>query len=175
MQSGVYVNSFAAIEQFRASFCAFRDESTQALLTVMAEADRFLLWLKHDQLGLWKQEIRRREEQLAEAKADLHRCLAATIDPHRTPSCYQEKKLVAKAKWQFEEAESKLAAVRRWIPLIEQAIFEFRSRTEPLATTLASDFPRALGELDQALGRLAAYLAVATPNTGGLIDGDGST
>lgn len=162
-QPGAFVTSLDALERFRAALCAFQHEGTQALSSVQTEARRFAEWLKHDQLAYWRQEIRRREDLVAEAKGDLHRCLSATIDPRRTPSCLQEKKLLAIAKRRLEEAEAALASVRRWIPIVEQELFEFHARVEPLATSLANGVPRALADLDGSLARLAAYLETEAP------------
>src|SRR6478672_2897055 len=99
------VNSISALERFRAALAQFSDESTQGLSTVDTQLRRFRDWLEHDQLKYWKHQIRVREDRVAEAKSDLHRCLAATIDPHRTPSCYQEKKLLEQAKRSLADAE----------------------------------------------------------------------
>lgn len=162
MNPGVHVNSLAALDRFRAALCAFHHEASQALSSIQSEVQGFVEWLKHDQLAYWKHEIRKRGEQVAEAKADLHRCLAATIDPHRTPSCYQEKKLLVRAKQRLDEAESRLAAVRRWIPIIEQAVFEYQARAEPLATSLAAGIPRALGDLDRSVDQIVAYLELSS-------------
>lgn len=163
MNPGVHVQSVAAIEQFRSATVSFQHESVQALGSVEAELRRFLQWLKFDQAQYWKHESRRSEERVAEAKNDLHRCQNATIDPHRTPSCLQEKKVLAAAKRRLEIAEERLTAVRRWIPIVEQAAFEYLSAVEPLSTTLAAGIPRALADLDRALSTIEAYLAVAPP------------
>lgn len=163
MNRAANVESLESIEHFRAALTLFRHETDQALGTIRSELGRFVDWLEHDQLGYWKQEIRVREERLAEAKADLHRCLAATIDPHRTPSCYQEKKVVESCKRRFEEAEHKLARVRRWIPIVRQAAFEYTARAEPLSSALVSELPAAAAFLDRCLDRLSAYQEVALP------------
>lgn len=165
MNQGMYVQSTAAIDGVRAALVAFQTEASQGLASALNEARRFADWLKHEQLAYWKHELRRREELVAEAKSDLHRCLSATIDPRRTPSCLQEKKLLAAAKRRLEEAEQKLAAVRRWIPLIDQAITEFTARCEPLSTYLTSGVANSLAELDRSLAQIAAYLAAAPPRS----------
>jgi len=163
MQGSAQVQSLAAIDAFRAALAHFGDEAGQALSNLRMDVQRFVEWLEHDQLIHWQHEIRRREERVAEAKNDLHRCLSATIDPRRTPSCYQEKKVLAAAKARLEEAEEKLAAVRRWIPQVQQAVFQFLARTQPLADALASDLPSAIAHLRAIVGRLEEYLAVEPP------------
>src|SRR5262249_3576908 len=150
--------SLAAIDTFRAALADFGDEAGQALSNLQMDVQRFVEWLEHDQLIHWQHEIRRREERVAEAKNDLHRRLSSTIDPRHTPSCYQEKKILAAAKVRLEEAETKLAAVRRWIPQVQQAAFQFHARMQPLADALASDVPSAIAHLRVIVGRLEDYL-----------------
>jgi hypothetical protein len=157
------VQSIEALEQFRAALSIFTEQAGQSLATVRADAERFLNWLGHDRLKYWQHQIRVRDEQLAEAKSDLHRCLAATIDPHRTPSCHQEKKLVALAKRRLEEAEEKLAAVKRRASLVEEAILDFHAHAEPLAGALLSDLPQAVAHMDRLIARLIEYAQLAPP------------
>lgn len=157
------VRSLDALEEFRGALSMFRHEADQALGTIRSELGRFVDWLEHDQLAHWKEQIRRRENRVAEAKNDLHRCLAATIDPHRTPSCYQEKKALDAAQRRLEEAEHKLARVRHWIPIVRQAAFEYCARSEPLASTLASQLPAASAFLNRSVERIMAYQNLAMP------------
>jgi hypothetical protein len=163
MGSSAHVKSIEAIEQFRAGLGQFGDEVGQALATIRADVQRFVQWLEHDQLSHWQHEIRVREERVAEAKGDLHRCLSATIDPRRTPSCLQEKKVLEAAKRRLEEAQQKLIAVRRWIPIVRQAAFDYSMRAEPLAGAIAGDLPRANAFLLRSLERLEAYLDLKPP------------
>ncbi len=120
-------------------------------------------------MKFWRAEIRHREQHVADAKADLHRCLSATIDPHRTPSCYQEKKVLDAAKKRLRDAEDKLAAVRRWIPVVRQAVVEYRMKVEPLGSALSGDLPAAMGFLDASVRRLEEYLSIAPPS-GGVVE-----
>jgi len=156
------VQSIEGLEQFRAALCIFTDQAGQSLATVRADAERFLNWLG-EQFKYWQRQIRVRDEQLAEAKSDLHRCLSATVDAHHVPSCHQEKKLVALAKRRLEEAEEKLAAVKRWTTIVEAAILDFQAHSEPLAGALVSDMPKALAEMDRSIARLIEYIQLAPP------------
>jgi hypothetical protein len=166
MNRSAQVNSIDAIDQFRAAFGIFGDEVNQVLSAIRSDLQRFLSWLEHDQLGHWQREIRVRDERVAEAKNELHRCLSATIDPNRTPSCLQEKKLLAIAKQRLEEAERKLAAVRHWIVAVRQAVVDYHARAEPLASAAASDVPKAMAELQRTVSRLTSYIEVAPPSSG---------
>ena len=164
MNRTAQVHSIEAIDQFRGALGVFGDEVGQALSAIRTDLQRFQNWLEHDQLTYWQHQIRVREERVAEAKNDLHRCLSATIDPNRTPSCLQEKKLLANAKARLEEGERKLAAVRHWIQVVRQSIVDYHARAEPLSTVAAADIPRAQAELARTVARLTAYLDVAPPS-----------
>lgn len=165
MSGPAYVRSIDALVELRAAMAAFRDEAGQALADVRAELQRFDEWLEHDQLRYWKHQIRAREDQVVEAKLNLSRCLAATLDPERTPSCHDEKKQVAAAKRRLAEAEEKLLAVRRWIRDVRQAAIDYQARVEPLGGALEVDVPRAMGQLDRLVLRLEEYLSTSVPAT----------
>jgi hypothetical protein len=165
MSSGARVQSIDALERFRAALGVFREEAGVALGEVSAELTRFVDWLEHDQLDYWKHELRRREDLVVEARLDLSRCLSATLDPERTPSCHDEKKRLQRAKERVVAAEGRLAAVRHWIGQVRHAVIEYRGRTEGLATALESDLPQAAAHLDRLMARVGDYLSVAVPTS----------
>ncbi|HVU88926.1 MAG TPA: hypothetical protein VHD36_16500 [Pirellulales bacterium] len=164
MRPGAHVKSIEALAAFRAALSLFQNEAEQALASIQAEIQDFVEWLEIDMMKFWRAEIRNREQHVADAKADLHRCLSATIDPHRTPSCYQEKKVLDAAKKRLREAEDKLAVVRRWIPVVRQAVVEYRMKVQPLDSALSGDTPVAMGFLDASVRRLEEYLSIAPPS-----------
>ncbi|HEY2841950.1 MAG TPA: hypothetical protein VGJ26_22515 [Pirellulales bacterium] len=164
MSGAANVHSIEALDRFRAALVSFGEGADLSLTMIRMELDRFVDWLEHDQLKYWQHEIRLREDRVGEAKTDLHRCLAATIDAGRTPSCYQEKKALELAKRRLEEAQEKLAAVRRWIPPVRQAVLEYRMRAEPLASALLGDVPKAVLLLQRLTAQLASYLELSAPN-----------
>jgi len=160
MSSGARVQSVDALERFRAALGVFREEAGVTLGEVAAELTRFSDWLEHDQLDYWKHELRRREDQVVEARLDLSRCLSATLDPQRTPSCHDEKKRLQRAKERVVAAETRLGAVRHWIGQVRQAVIEYRGRTEALAAALESDIPVAAAQLDRLMARIDDYLSI---------------
>jgi hypothetical protein len=169
MRPGANVKSIEALTGFRAALAVFDDGAGQALSSIHSEIQDFVEWLEIDMMKFWRAEIRNREQHVVDAKADLHRCLSATVDAHRTPSCYQEKKILDAAKKRLREAEDKLAVVRRWIPVVRQAVVEYRMKVQPLETALSGDLPAAMGFLDASVRRLEEYLSVAPPS-GAVLD-----
>lgn len=163
MSPSAHVKSSDAIDRFRAAVAQFSDESAQALDEIRMEVDRFLEWLEFEQAAFWKDEVRRCEAKVAEAKVDLLRARAATIDPEHTPSCLQEQKVLESAKRRLSQTEDKLKLVRTWIPAIRQAVQDYRTQIAPFANALTYELPRATTQLRQLASRIADYVSVAVP------------
>ncbi len=163
MSHTAHVRSIAAVERFRGALVRFSEESTQALDEVRMELERFVAWLEDEQSAYWRGEVRRGEARVAEAKVDLHRARAATIDPEHTPTCLQEQKALDVAKRRLAFAEEKLTAVKRWIPAIRQAVQDYQSQSAPLVNALLYDVPRGVTFLKQLVSRLDDYVAVSAP------------
>jgi hypothetical protein len=163
MSETAQVRSIDSVERFRAAFARFGEESSQALDEIRMELDRFVEWLEQDQVGYWKNEVRRAEAKVAEAKVDLHRARSATIDPEHTPSCLQEQKVLDTAKRRLLANEEKLQVVKRWIPTLRLAVQDYQTQIAPLVNYLTYEHPRGLNFLRQLVGRLEDYLAVAPP------------
>jgi hypothetical protein len=170
MRPGVHVKSIEALEAFRAALYIFGEEAEQSLSSIQLEADKFLSWLEEDQIKYWRDEVRLREEIVNEAKTELHRCLQATVDAYRTPSCHHEKKVLDAAKKKLHLAEDKLTLVRRWIPKVKQAVNEYRMKAEPLRDSAVSDVPRAAAFLQASVNRLLEYISISAPNTEGIME-----
>ncbi|MDZ4780005.1 MAG: hypothetical protein SGJ19_07120 [Planctomycetia bacterium] len=163
MNGSANVGSIAALDRFRADLLRFAQASGQTLEEVQAEANRFVDWLEHEQTAFWKQELRRCEAKVAEAKVDLLRARAATIDPEHTPSCLQERKVLEAAQRRLVATEEKLQRVRRWIPVVRQAVDDYRMQMAAFVNSLTCDVPRAVSRLRQLAERLHEYAAVAIP------------
>ena len=72
-----------------------------------------LEWLKREQLGYWKQQLRKRTELFEEAKREYNRVRYNT-GHGRKPSALDEKRAMERARRLKEEAEQKIVAVKRW-------------------------------------------------------------
>ena len=163
MRREAHVKSIEALEGFRAVLYLFGDDVGQALDSIQSEIQDFVEWLEVEQIKFWRAEIRNRENKVAEAKADLHRCLSATIDPHRTPTCYQEEKILDAAKKRLNEAEDKLATGAAGSP---SCAGRHRISHEGRAprSAVSSDLPVAAASLASSVNRLHEYLSIAPPS-----------
>ncbi len=168
MDSQARVGSLDVFQDVRTAYAKFGDAGRNALIAVDLEIRRMLDWLEKDQVAFWKGEIRRREEQLNEAKTALHRKrITATFGNVAADS--EEILMVRRAQAKLEHAEAKLKEVKQWYFTVEQEVSEYRGPSQQLANVLDSGVPRALGALDRMVETLESYLAVAT--TGGPASG----
>lgn len=160
MRDAARLTDIRALEEVRAAFVKFRDETNRALMEVDIEAQRAVNWVRNEQAAYWKQQERKRHELLEHAKAELRRAQFPTTDG-KIPSAIEQKKAVAKAEAAVEEAREKIENVRKWSRLLERELAEYTGLAQPLAGAIDSDIPRAIALLDRMTGSVESYLAVA--------------
>jgi hypothetical protein len=157
------VRSIDGLRDFRTSFITFREDSMQAMAAVDQEIRRVLDWLQHDQLKYWQQEMRRREDAVGEAKADLNRCLMMTTATGDRPSCSDQQLALRKAKARLEEAVEKIKKVKHWSQVVEQEVAEYRGPAQQLNNVLEGQLPEAFELLDRMIDVLESYVNMAPP------------
>lgn len=160
MRDAARLTDIRALEEVRAAFVKFRDETNQALTEVDIEVQRAVNWVRNEQAAYWKQQERKRHELLEHAKAELRRAQFPTTDG-KIPSAIEQKKAVAKAEAAVEEARDKIQSVRKWSRLLEREVAEYTGLAQPLTGAIDSDIPRAIALLDRMAGSVESYLAVA--------------
>jgi hypothetical protein len=149
------VTSIDALRDFRAGLCKFGLTAREALCVTDLEIRRFLDWLDTQQ-KYWKHEVRRREEDVHRARAELsvrkfyHETGRGTTEPEIA---------LRKAQERLREAEEKVRNVRRWLNELPRAITEYEGPARQLSGMLDADLTRALARLGQKLEALDAYLA----------------
>jgi hypothetical protein len=127
------------------------------------EARRTVQWLQHDRRNYWQEQIKRRREQVAIAKAEVfRRKIAKTAD--YTPAYSEQKENLRKAEASLHEAEMRSALVKKWEPLLQQAILEYHGSSRRISDLASGDVPRALVKLERMIDALEAYLRVAIPS-----------
>lgn len=163
MEGAARITSVDALSAARAAFVKFKAEATAALIESEAELQRTLLWLRHDQTAYWQRQIRSRQELLTRAKTDLYRKQVAQDRDIRIG--VDQKKAVEKAKRDLDAAEQKLAAVRRWIGILDKELVLYRGECQGLSTMLEGGMPEAIARVDAMMDAVAAYMSVT--GTGG--------
>jgi hypothetical protein len=154
------VSSIQAIRDFRATLIKVLAQVNDSLGAVNLESRRSLEWILERQPEFWKAEIRRCQDNVLQAKNDLHRCRSSPLPGGGTPSCMEEKKALQRAQDRLKYAEEKAVKTRQWGATVQREVIEYEGRANQLAALLDGTMPQAVAYLDQALASLDAYLAI---------------
>jgi DNA repair exonuclease SbcCD ATPase subunit len=155
------ITSIQALETFRAEFAEFLVDAQDALTGVEIEIRRAEGWLQ-DQQQHWQSEIRKRTEDVQRAKSELAVRNYQNRDGHGMGNTDQ-KKALKKAQLRLEEAETKLANCRRWVPQLHHAVHEYHGPARLLAGVLDTEGVQALAQLANKLAALESYLKLTVP------------
>lgn len=162
MSQSANVRSVDAIRDFRASLATFTEEARTALGGTEMEIRRVRDWLGRDQLTYWQAQIKRRNEQLSMARTELHRRRLSQQGSDAV-SDSEQKENVRLAQRRLEAAEARLALIKRWIPVLEHAITEYHSSSQPLGDSLSGSVVNSLSMLDRTVRAIESYLATQVP------------
>ena len=141
MSSQADVRSIEALKEFRVALALFAEEALGALGAVKMEARRTVQWVQHDRKTYWAEQIKRRREAVASARAEVSRRQLAKT-PEHTPAMSEQKELLRKAEAGLREAEAKVVLVKKWEPCSSRPSSNSRpasagSPTSPAATSPA--------------------------------------
>lgn len=156
------LTSTDAVTALRGALVQFSATASDALVQLTLEARRPVAWIEHDRAQYWPRQVQRSSDAVSEAKLALQRC-ELTIDGDSGRSCYDERKALEKAKRRLQEAEDKVAAVKRWKVEIRKEIEAFEVQAAKLQQYLDSDLVRALAALDRMADALGQYVQQAGP------------
>jgi hypothetical protein len=160
---GAHVGSIDAVRYFRAVLHTFAHDAREALISFDTEVARTLDWLLEEMPQYWKNEIRRCEEKLQEARIDLERCRNTPLPGGGTPSCMEQKKALEKAKAKLQYSQDKLEATRRWGAVASREASEYTGRSNQLGSVFDAELPQAVLVLDRVLRSLEAYQSLRAP------------
>ncbi len=163
MQGPAYVNSIAAVQDFRNALAQYAHESRQGITAMEIEVRRAFDWVAVDRAAYWQAEIRRSMEAVARAKDDLHNARTFKSVGDYTPSCIDERKAVERAEQRLKRAELKAEAVRKWTRSLQHEMNEYVGRVAQFTAVLEIDVPQAMALLDRVLTSLNDYVAAHVP------------
>jgi hypothetical protein len=163
LSSQADVRSIEAIKEFRACLTLYAEEAQGALGAVKMEARRTVQWLQHDRKTYWSEQVKRRREQVASARAEVaRRRLAKT--PEHTPAFSEQKEILRQAEAGLREAEMKMVLIKKWEPALQLAVLELHASTRRISDLSGTDVPRASLLLGRLIDALEAYLREAPPS-----------
>lgn len=163
MSSQATVHSIDALKELRTALALYGDDTLGALGAVEAEVRRTMRWLQEERPYYWQEQIKRRREQVALAKSELFR-RQLQKRPDYTPPMSEQKENLRKAEASLQDAEKRLAMVRKWQPLYKQAVLEYHASIQRLKDLSAGDVPRAVNLLSRMIDALEAYVRVTPPS-----------
>jgi hypothetical protein len=76
----------------------------------------------------------------------------------------EQKENLRKAEASLQDAEKRLAAVKKWQPLFKHAVLEYHASVQRIKDLAAGDVPRAVNLLSRIIDSLEAYLRVTAPS-----------
>ncbi|MDR3635562.1 MAG: hypothetical protein P4L84_17290, partial [Isosphaeraceae bacterium] len=156
MSLSANVRSVDALKDVKLGLIAYAEDARAALTTVDMEVRRVRDWLEREQLSYWRNQVKRREEEVNMARSDLHRRRLSASNSESI-SDTEQKEALRLAQRRLAEAEEKVATVKRWIPIFEHASSEYRAHSQPLGDHLAGGFENTLATLERMVSSLEAY------------------
>lgn len=161
MAGGAKVESIEALEQFRLVLMKFAEKAGNAIGEADSDIARTLTWLETEQSSYWSTQVRRSKEALARAQEALRmKRLFKDASGNFAPAS-EEQKAVSLAQRRCEEAEARMAAVKRWIPRLRRELELYRGNVSRFSTCVSALIPEALARLEQHARQLWAYAQLA--------------
>ena len=160
MSNTARVDSIDALRQFRVSLIKFAEEANAALGGAESEMQRTMGWLEREQLSFWQLQIRKRTEALGRAQEALRMKKLFPDASGRTPTPIEEEKMVRRCKAALEEAEQKLANVKKYSRVLQREIMNYKGGVQRFSTLIGSEIPVAISRLDKMAGMLERYVAL---------------
>ena len=161
------ISSPDLIREFRIHFLKFEERSKQAVSGVRSDCGRIVEWLRRDQLQYWKEEFRKAEEVVRQARSAYLEARHGS-GPMKKPSYVDEEKLLRKAERRKEEVERKIEAVKKWTLALEQQTTKLMGPLNSFAGLLDSTAPLARSRLDRMAESLDDYLREVPAELGAL-------
>lgn len=158
MSESAHVTNVDALRDFKRSVERFIAEITGALAEVDSNAQRTLSWLSHDQLLWWQQQVRVRQQKIAQARSDLLRKQLSSMQDD--PSCVDERKALERAKESLATAEEKVREVKKWLVHVDREYTLYRGAVSALSDVAQRDMVQACLRLVAMIRRLEEYAQI---------------
>jgi hypothetical protein len=162
MRQEANVLSLQTLKDFKLVLCNFAEEARNSLSGVDMELRRTRDWLERDQLGYWQAQVKKRNEELMQARSDLHRKKISQQGSDAVSDA-EQKEALREATRRLRVAEEKVALVRRLIPYLQHEIDEYHSHSQPLGDHLTGGFEKTLFVLGKMIESVESYLALKAP------------
>jgi hypothetical protein len=164
MSRAANVLSTQTLKDFKITLVNFGEEARNALSGVEMELRRTRDWLERDQLGYWTAQVKRRQEELMQARADLHKRKISQQGSDAV-SDTEQKEALREAQKRLRIAEEKVELIKKkLIPFLHHEIAEYHSHSQPLGDHLSGGFERSVAAMEKMMIALESYLALRAPS-----------
>jgi hypothetical protein len=150
------VTSVEALEAFRSALIVYLSKTRPALEEMSNEVMRARQWLQNDQRRHWDNEMKMRTKKLERARAEL---FSVSMSKLQEVSSVQQL-LVHRAEAAFDEAEKKLAVLKKWDRELENRSEPLVKQVDQFQSFVTAEMPKAIAYLNQAIRALEAYTEV---------------
>jgi len=162
MADRAQVTSVEAIEAFRSALVVYLSKARPALEEIANEVARAKQWLQNDQRRLWEGELKARGKKLERARAEL---FSVSMSKIQEVSSVQQL-LVRRAEEAFEEAQKKIAMLKKWDRELENRSEPLVKQADQFQSFVTSEMPKAIAYLNQVIRALEAYTDVRMGGAG---------
>jgi hypothetical protein len=156
MADRAQVTSVEAIESFRSTLVIYLSKVRPALEEMSNEVLRARQWLQNDQHRLWEGEMKARAKKLERAKAEL---FSVSMSKLQEVSSAQQL-IMHRAKAAVEEAEKKLALLKKWDHELENRSEPLVKQVDQFQSFVSAEMPKAIAHLTQMIRSLEAYAEI---------------
>lgn len=171
--SSAHVLSIQALAEFKSALNRFNAETLEAFHAAEIEIRRTADWLQ-ERLNYWQGEVRRREIEVAQARAAYEACvrtaLAATGAADRGLSaavvCAPLEAALARAVARLGQAQAELRTVQQWLRAFQQAAEDYYRQARRLRAWLEGELPKANAFLEHKITTLQSYVAMGISSGG---------
>lgn len=161
MSEQARVDSIDAIKFFRRALFKFAEAANVALGDAESDMLRTLTWLETEQTTYWQSEHRKRTDMVSRCKEAVRMKKLFKDASGRTPSAVDEEKALRIAQQKLQEAEEKIAAVKRYTQKLQKEILLYKGQVQRFATSVQSDIPVAAAKIDAMVEKLEQYVALS--------------
>ena len=113
MSKSANVLSVQTLKDFKIAMCNFAEDARNSLSGVDMELRRMRDWLERDQPGYWQPQIKKRQEDMMQARADLHKRKISQQGSDAVSDA-EQKEALRDATRRLRVAEEQLAKVKRF-------------------------------------------------------------
>lgn len=153
MPEQVRVSSIDALEAFRADLVQYIAKARVALEDLEGDVRRTQTWLDTDRVQYWGGQLKVWTKKLHQAEQELY---SANLTNPQAAHALQ-KMAVLKAQRNLEEAERKIAIVKKWRQTFENRATPLLRQLDPMFFLVGQQLPKAVYALGESIKALQAY------------------